>query len=181
MANERDHFTPVMSTAAAIAAAAAWLATRKKVAEGEPGEPGEIVIPEELMVLIAAIAATSDNIYQQLQQLVLDPQFTVKGWPDNTKRIRTIVVTCVQANVAYNCDTLLVHSGMALIVKSSPANAAGSLIRVATNQFEATSPEMSYPLLPNEAVAYHVEDAGNFWVSSTVAGSVAIFSTEQEV
>jgi len=170
-----------MSTAAAVAAVMAWLESRKVAAAGEPGEPGEIVIPEELMVLLAAIAATSDNIYQELQKLVLDPQFTVKGWPDNTKGVRTIVVTCVQANVAYNADTLYVHSGMALIVKSHPLNAAGSILRVATNQFEATSPEMSYPMLPNEAVAYRVKDAGDFWVSSTVAGSVAIFSTEQEV
>jgi len=168
-----------MSTAAAVAGIMAWVESRRRVAAGN-GEPGEIVIPEELMVLIAAIAATSDNILQYLQQLAEDPNLTVKGWPPNTTRIRTTVVTCVAANTAYTPDTLMVPDGMSLLVRSDPFNPPASIVRVATNQFEALSPDMSYPLLPGETISIHIKDAGEVHVSSTAAGAVVIFTTEQE-
>ncbi len=178
MANERDHYSRVASTTAAVAGIAAWLEARK-MAEAHP--PGELVIPEELMTAIAAIAATSEHILQELQQLILDPHLTVKGWPPNVKGIRTTAVTCIEPDKAYQPDTLLVPDGFTLIIKAHPFNAVQSLVRVATNQFECLSPEMSYPLLPNEAVTYQVKDAAEFWVSSTIAGSIVIFSTGQEV
>lgn len=179
MSNGKDsRYAEIASTGAAIAGVMAWLEARKKRVT-EPGD--EIVIPEELMVLIAAIAANSDNILDELRKFVLDPSLTIMGWPPNTSRMRTITVHCTAANTAYQADTLEVPDGMALIIKSYPTNAAGSILRVGTTQFEATSLDMSYPLEPNEAVAYHVKNASQFWVSSTVAGSIAVFSTEQEV
>ena len=55
-----------MSTAAAIAAALAWLSSRK--AEAAP--PGEITIPPELMKLLVAIAQSTDRIDEDILKIL---------------------------------------------------------------------------------------------------------------
>ena len=185
--NQAAKLAAVGGTAALIATVAALLQRRKAA-----GEPGDVVIPDELIELIMAIAANSEattsatheiltatqTLITEIRNLVVDPQLTVKGWPPNTQRVRTIIVTCVLANRAYQADNLLVPDGMGLLIRSDPANAVGSLVRVATNRAEATMPDASYPLQPTEIVVYSIKDAHDVWVSSTAAGSIVIFSAE---
>jgi len=68
---------------------------------------------------------------------------------------------------------------MLLVIKAWPFNAVGSVIFVATTAAECTNPNSSYPLIPNEPIAYAVENASVFFVSSNIAGSIAIFSAEK--
>jgi len=178
MSDQSSKYAAGASTAAAIMSALALLEARKK-----EGAPGEGVIPDEVIALIAAIAATSDSINAELAHIhdvLAGLQITFKGWPSNTKRFATITLNCAVANQAYNPPQLYVPDGMALLIRSHPINAAGSLVRVAASPTEAVTPDASYPLQPSEAVAYYIKGAHEVYVSSTVAGSIVIFSAEQE-
>jgi hypothetical protein len=182
--NQAAKLAAVGGTAALLAAVAALLQRRKAAAAGGQGD---VVIPDELIELIMAIAANSEatatatqTLITEIRNLVVDPQLTVKGWPPNTQRVRTIIVTCIQANIAYQADHLLVPDGMGLLIRSDPANAVGSRVRVATSRVEATMPDASYPLQPTEIVVWGIKDAHDVWVSSTAAGSIVIFSAEAE-
>jgi len=178
MSDQSSKYAAGASTAAAIAAVLALIETRKK-----EGVPGEGVIPDEVIALIATIAATSESIsatIADIKNLLAELQITVKGWPSNVKRFATITLNCAVANQAYNPSQLYVPDGMALLIRSHPLNAAGSIVRVAASPTEAITPDASYPLQPSEAVAYYIKGAHEVYVSSTVAGSIVIFSTEQE-
>ena len=166
-----------MSTAAAIAAALAWLNSGKVEAA-----PGEFTLPEEFVQLIAAIAASSDSIDYNLLQVIEEITklaLNVQGFPANTTGIRSFTRVCAVANQAYQGDDMVIPEGMSLIIKSYPLNAALSLIRVASSISEATNINSSWPLLPSETVAYQVQNANQVYVSGTVAGIMAVFSSEK--
>lgn len=176
MALERDEATKLAagsSLTAAVAAIIAALEAGRKPVAGE--------IPQELLAAIAAILAACDSINTTTQQILAAMGPGGRGWPANVKGIRTVTVTCLAANVAYQPDSLTVLDGMSLVIKSHPLNPVGSIVRVGRTSFEATSADASYPLLPNEAIAYQITDARNIFVSSTIAGAIVVFSTEQDV
>jgi len=166
-----------MSTAAAIAAALAWLNSGKV----EAGT-WEFTLPEEFVHLITAIAASSDSIDENLLQVIEEITklaLNVQGFPANTTGIRSFTRVCAVANQAYQGDDMEVPEGMSLLVKAYPLNAALSLIRVASSISEATNINSSWPLLPSETVAYQVQNANQIYVSGTVAGIMAVFSCEK--
>jgi len=165
-----------LSAAATIAAVAAWLNSRKQVAAGE--------IPDEVIQLIMAIAASSNNIEGGIQQLITELSnlgINVQGWPPNVRRIRTFTIVCAVAGQPYRGSPMAIPSGRSLVVKANALNAVGSLIYVATAAAECTNPNSSYPLVPNEPIGYAVQNAEDVYVCSNVAGSTAIFSAEQEL
>jgi hypothetical protein len=167
-----------MSTAAAIAAALAWLSSRKAAAA--PG--GEITLPPEFVQLITAIAASSDSIDGNLLKVITELAklaINVQGFPANAQGIRSFSKLCAIANQAYQGDDMMAPEGMSLVIKSYPINAVGSLVRVASSLSDATNPNSSWPLIPNEAVAYQVQNANQMYVSATVAGSLVVFSVER--
>ncbi len=177
------------SKLAAVGGASATIAAviaAIEAAKARAGPGGQLVIPPELLDAIAAIAISADatntavqSILEQVLKLSFPSSLTVKGWPSNVQRTRTVIVTCLIANRAYQPDYLLVPDGLGLLIRSHPFNAAGSLVYVATSAAEAITPATAYPLQPTEVVIYQLQDAHNIWVSSTVAGSVVIFSAEQ--
>lgn len=173
MSNGESPYTPIMSTAAAVTGILSLLRARREC------PTGELVIPDELLEAIAAIAATSDAILNALLQFLSDPHITVKAWPSNVDSIKSRTVTCVQADVAYPAPPIAVPDGMHLLIKAHPLNAVGSTVRVATNKVEVLDPDESYEMLPNEAVAWPLTNADKCFVSSAVAGSRVIFSAGQ--
>ena len=168
-----------VSTVAAIAATLAWLNSRKAAA-APPGE--DFVLPDEFIQLIATIAATSDSIDNNLLRVITEVAklaINVQGFPANARGVRTFTQNCAVANQAYQGNDMVVPEGMSLIIKSYPTNPFGSLIRVASALSDATNINSSWPLMPNEAVGYQVQNADQMYVSATVAGMLAVFSVER--
>jgi len=170
----------VMSTAAAIAAALAWLRSGK--AEAAPGVPQ---IPEELMQLVVAIATdvnhidktTLQNILGAIARISLNIQ--VQGWPPNAEGTRSFAILCAAAATPYRAFDMEIPDGMSLGIKASPLNAVGSLIYVAKTPAECINPNSAWPLILNESITYQVKNANAFHVSTNIAGSIAIFTVEQ--
>lgn len=163
-----------MSTVAAISAVLALIKSRK------PG--AEVILPEEFVQLIVAIAATSDSIDNNLLKIITELAklaINVQGFPPNAQGIRSFSTLCAVVNQAYQGDDMVVPEGMSLLIKSYPTNALASIVRVASSQSDATNPNSSWPLMPNEAVGYQVQNANQMYVSATVAGSIVIFSAER--
>ena len=186
--NKTSDAAMFVSISAAIAAACALL--QKRV---EAAPPGQIVsLDEATMNLLIAIAQASGNIdsntlnaLAKLQEIIDkigvggDGGGVIQGWPPNATGIRTLAVQCPLAATAYQVPDMEVPDGMALAIKSSPVNAAASLIYVARTPAECTNPNSSWPLVPNEAITYFVKNTNTFYVSTNIAGSIAIFTAEQ--
>ena len=151
--------------------------------KGQKVEAGDYILPEEVIELLVAMAATSEDTRVAVQAILarLAENGGGQGWPPNARYARSSGVTCVAANTAYQAPDMTVPSGMALIVKSHPINAVGSVVQVATTPADCLNANSSYPLIPSEAVSYHIQNANVLWVSATAAGSIVVFSCEQEV
>jgi len=168
-----------MSTMAAIAAALAYINSRK-AAPAPPG--GELTLPPEFVQLITAIAASSDSIDSNVLKVISELSklsINVQGFPVNTNSVRSFSKLCAVANQAYQGDDMVVPEGMSLLIKSYPTNAAASIVRVASSISDATNINSSWPLVPNEAVGYQVRNANQIYVSATIANSIVIFSAEK--
>ena len=166
---------------AAVTAALAYIHSRK--AKAAPPPEGEIVLPEEFMQLIIAMAASAGVIEGKLQKVIQELSalsVNVQGWPPNVRRIRTFALVCAAAGTPYRCSQMAIPSGMSLLIKANPLNGVGSLIYVATTAADSTNPNSSFPLVPNESVTYAMQDADQIYVSTNIAGSTALFSAEQE-
>jgi hypothetical protein len=167
-----------ISTVAIIAAA---IAASRKAGPVTPG--GQITLPPEFVQLIAAIAASSDDIDSNLLKAIDEISkiaINVQGFPPNARGVRSFAKLCVVANQSYQGDDMLIPEGMDLIIKSYPTNPAASIVRVASSITDATNPNSSWPLLPNEPVAYQVQNSNQIYVSASVAGCIVIFSAERK-
>jgi hypothetical protein len=165
-----------MSTAAAITSVLALLKNNAQAAQ-------DGTIPDEMLQLLVAMAQTNDAIYQSLTGIkdsIDNLSLTGgQGWPPNANSARSTTVLCVAANTAYQCPDLIVPDGMSLAIKSSPANAVGSIVYVARTPAECTNPNSAWPLALNEAITYQITNAKLLWVSSPIAGSIAVITAEQ--
>ena len=163
-----------MSTTAAIMAALAYLKSGKaEAAEG---------IPTELMELVIAIASSADNVDENTLAIIAaiaNLKVGGIGWPANTDGTRTFSIQCAAVATPYQVSDMEIPDGMALAIKSSPANALASVILVARTPAECLNPNSSWPLILNESMTYKVKNANAFYVSANVPGSIAIFSAEQ--
>ena len=171
----------VMSTAAAVAAALALLNSRKARA-APPG--GDLVLPDEVVQLIIAMAASAGVIEGRLQKVIEElakVSVNVQGWPRNTRRTRTFTVNCAVVGTPYRAGEMIIPDGMGLIIRAHPANAVGSLVHVATTAAECLNPNSAYPMQPAELVVYNIQNAHDIYVSATIAASIVVFSAEQEV
>lgn len=160
-----------MSTAAAIMAALAWLKS------GKAAPPG--VIPEELMQLVIAIAASADDVDQNtlaiiaaIKALALEGAL---GWPPNTDAITSLRVAIPVAGI--QLPFIAVPSGMSLVIKAWSLNPGW--LQVGATQAECMNVNQSFPLLPNEVVGYQVENADRIYIAATAAGCFACLTVEQ--
>jgi len=168
----------VVSIGAAVAATLALLQQRVKA------EPSQIVgLDEATMNLLIAIAQASGNIDTDLD-LVIDAINSLaleggQGWPPNAEGARTFAVLCPAVATSYPVPDMEIPSGMSLAIKASPLNVPLSLLFVARTPAECTNPNSAWPLIPNESITYQVKNANAFFISTNIAGSIAIFSAEQ--
>ena len=158
-----------MGIGAAIVGLLHWLRARTQAT------PGQELIPAELAKLLAAMAAAIDRIDRNIAALAIN----VQGWPPNAKYIHSFTQVCALANTPYQAAAMVVPDGMQLVVKASPFNGAASVIQVATSAAECLNAGSSYPLVPNEPIAFQVENSEAIFISTNVAGSQAIFVAEE--
>lgn len=118
--------------------------------------------------------AVIERIDQHLARLAIN----VQGWPPNTRFVRSNTVVCVAAGTPYQAPAMVVPSGMRLLIKSFSFNPAASLIQIGTSAADCLNFNSSFSLAPGETVAYAIENAGMVYVSSNMAGVIAIFSCE---
>jgi hypothetical protein len=174
MASQNDHAKVAAgaSITAAIAAAMAWLNSRKVAA-------GESIIPEEVVQLIVALAASSEEIKAGIQtiiqQLASGGGGGGAGWPANTDSLTALRVAVAVAGT--QMPFIAVPSGLALVVKAWTLNPGW--LQVGASQAECTQLNQSFPLLPNEVVTYQVQNANQIYIAGTVAGCFACLTVEQ--
>lgn len=168
MADKKAGAALAISIPAVIAAAAAL----KKRTQAAPPE-SELVIPQELIDLVVAIAELDQQILEALQKLSID----VQGWPENANGITAMRVQIPVTGV--RMPFTAVPSGMNLVIRAWPGNPVGSMLQVSGSQGECVNPNQSYPLQPGEVVAYQVENAQQIYIGATVAGCTAVLTVEQ--
>ncbi|GAG35907.1 unnamed protein product, partial [marine sediment metagenome] len=131
------------------------------------------------LIALASSAGTIDDSIQKVIQELAKLTINVQGFPANARGTRSFSIVCAVANQAYQGNDMIVPEGMSLLIKSYPVNPVGSLVRVASAQSDATNLNSSWPLMPNEAVGYQVQNADQMYVSATVAGLLVVFSVEK--
>jgi len=174
MSEQRDAKVAAgMSTAAAIAAALAWLNSKKVGAA-----PGDFVLPEEFVQLIAAIAASSDTIDANVQRIIHELStlaIAVQGWPANTDSLTALRVAVVVTGT--QLPSITIPSGMSIVLKAWPLNPGW--LQVGASIAECSNVNQSFPLLPSEIVTYQVQNADEVYVAGTVAGCFVTITVEQ--
>jgi hypothetical protein len=158
------------STIAAIAAGLAYLNSKKVAA-------GEFVIPDEVVQLIVALAASSEEIRLGVQTLIekLGIGGGGQGWPANTDAITSLRVAVDLTGT--QLPFIAIPSGMTLAIKAWTLNPGW--LQVGATRAECTNVNQSFPLLPNEVVTYQVENADKIYIGATAAGCFACLTVEQ--
>lgn len=130
---------------------------------------GEAVFPDEVVQLICAIAATSEEIKTSVQA-ILDALPTdgnggiiQGGWPPNANSITALRVAINPAN-GVQMPSIYIPSGMTLAIKAWALNAAW--LWVGASIAEARNINQAFPLLPNEIVTYQVENADQIYIAA---------------
>jgi hypothetical protein len=151
------------SITAAIAAALAYINSRKG---------GEVVIPDELIQLIVALAASSQDIKSTTQSIlnVLAAAGGGQGWPANTDSMTGLRVA-INPATGVQLPDIAVPSGMTLVIKAWALNPAW--LWVGPTLAESHNINQSFYLLPSEVVTYQVENANQVYIAGMTAGGVA--------
>ena len=154
------------STIAAIAAALAYLKIKK---------PGEFIIPDEVVQLIVALAASSEEIRTGVKTIIEKLGAGGQGWPANTDAITSLRVAV--AVTGTQLPFIAIPSGLTLVIKAWSLNPGW--LQVGATLGECTNVNQSFPLLPNEVVTYQIENADKIYVGATAAGCFACLTVEQ--
>lgn len=166
-----------LSTAAAIAAALAMInAGRARAATGNNGQ--ELVLPAELVQLLAAIAASTDTIDSNVSRVITELSelaIEVQGWPANANSGTAVRVAIPVAGT--QLPYIAVPSGMGLVVRAWPLNPGW--LQVGFSLGECQNVNQSYPLLPNEVVGYFLENANKLYLAATAAACFVCLTVEQ--
>lgn len=97
----------------------------------------------------------------------------------NADAIRSFVVPCPAAQTPYRLPECSVPDDMPLVVKAYPTNVG--MIFVGESASAAVNPNQSYPLLPNEAIAYRIKNANAIYISAALAGDSVVCTVEQSL
>lgn len=162
-------YAGLASTGAAVMSLLTYLKTQPVNAEGN------LVLPEELLNLLASWAATTDSIYQELQALGID----VQGFPSNKPGIITPTINCVALNTPYQGPNIDVPEGFQVVVKSHPGNPVFSVVRVASNAADSINNNASFPLAVNDDCKVQVQNMNDIYVSSTIVPCIAALLVEK--
>jgi len=160
--NENAKVVAVGFAGTAIGAAIAWLNQKKAAA-------GESVIPDEVVQLLIAIAAASEDTKQTVAQILAALGAGGQGWPANTDSITGLRVA-INPAAGMQLPSIVVPSGMTLVIKAWALNPAW--LFVGPSLGEAGNINQSFPLLPSEVVTYQVENADQIYIAGLTAGGV---------
>lgn len=137
---------------------------------------GDVVIPDEVVQLICAIAATSEETKITVQSILDALQGTngngtgvIQAWPPNANSITALRVAITPA-AGIQLPAIFIPSGMTLALKAYALNAAW--LWVGASMAEAANVNQAFPLLPNEVVTYQVENADQIYVSAMTPAGV---------
>jgi len=170
-----DRGARAISLGAAIAAALAFINSKKASA----APPGEVTFPKEVVQLLVALAESSDTIEGDLKKIargLADLSISVQGWPANTDSITSIRVAIAPATGLQMPD-IRVPSGMSLIIKAWTLNPG--ILQVGASLAECSNVNQSFPLLPNEIVAYQVQNANQIYIAANAAGCTVCLTVEK--
>lgn len=167
----------VTGLAAVLASAMAWLNAAEVKASVGATPPG---YSKEVIKLLAAIAEGTGKTVEEIAELLskLDGPL-VQGFPVNATAIHSFSVTCAVVGQPYQVPEMVAIDGFKITVKAWPTNGAAAYIYVGSTASECTNVNSCYPLIRNEAYPVGLDNTKGLWVSTNVAGSRVIFSTEQ--
>lgn len=162
MASEQDAKVAAgFSLTAAIAAIAVYLQNRKVGG-------AELVLPDEVIRLLAGIGTGVDEIYEALRNLTITGGG--QGWPANANTITALRVAINPAN-GVELPAIIIPSGFAMVIKAWALNPAW--LWVGASLGECRNINQAFPLLPSETVTYQVQNANQLYIAGmTPAGAV---------
>jgi len=141
---------------------------------------GDLVIPDEVIQLLMAMAATSEDTKEAVQEILAKVEMgdggVGQGWPANANTITALRVL-IDVN-GTQLPSVFIPSGMSLAIKAWALNPGW--LQVGATVAECFNVNQSFPLLPNEVVTYQVENADQIYIAATAAGCFACLTVEQK-
>ena len=96
----------------------------------------------------------------------------IQGYPSNapTIQVATVALPSITASTtgAQRFPDMVVHNGMALLIKAAPSNLG--IVYIASSMASALNINSAYPLLPNETLSIYVTTPFGLWGSAINAG-----------
>ena len=163
-------YSDLASTAAAIAAVAAFIEARKK---------GEVPPEQDLTQVLEILAAIAQNdlaILEAVRAISTDGGL-ILGIGPNADSIRVFAVLITAANTPIQLPDCTAPHNMAFAVKAGPANAG--VIRIGPSSPESTNPNASWPLIANEGVLWRIKNSKVLWCSGNWVGDLLYGTVEQ--
>ena len=147
--------------------------------KGQKVEAGDYVLPQEVIELLIAMAATAEDTKTAVQTILENLETgeggAGQGWPANAN---TVTSLRVQIDVTgTQMPSIFIPSGMALVIKAWALNPGW--LQVGASMGECVNVNQSFPLLPNEVLTYQVENADQIYIAATAAGCFACLTVEQ--
>lgn len=177
----KQNATLALAGVAAVAAAAAALRRTGAVQAADT-----VHLDQETLDLLVALGTAVGDIDQQLPQILAALQgrsqgeggITVQGWPGNRSGIRTRTIILPAVGTAYRLPDFPIPSGYSVLVKADPTNAG--FIYVGESASDVTDiPGGTWPLIPNEGVAYQVDNVNRVYVSPQSANDRVCWTVEK--
>jgi len=168
MANtdRRDAGTAALAISVPTAIGLAWALLKGQKA-------GDLILPEEVIQLLMAMAATSEETKATVQSILdaLQPANGggIQAWPSNANSITALRVAIAPA-AGVQLPAIYIPGGMTLAIKAYALNAAW--LWVGASLAEAANVNQAFPLMPNEVVTYQVENADQIYVSAMTPAGV---------
>jgi len=164
-----------------IGAALAILASRKS-ASASPPPVGEISLDEATMLLLQAIAQSTDSIDADTSEFInaLNKLSAALGVQvlENPTEITAFRILVAAVNTPTQLPDREIPWDKELLIKAIPTNLG--LIYVANSRAEAMNINSCYWLLANEAVHYKIKNSRQLWVNASIAGEGVLCTAEQK-
>lgn len=134
-----------------------------------------------LLAIIEEQNQTLANLVQAINDLLaaLGGGGTVLGYPPNADYAIAGSLDLTVALTPARLPLVPIPDGFGIAIKSHPVNGIGILIYVAKSAGEATNPNTSWPLVPNEAIIYMLKNGEEIWVSATIVPAIVVWTVEQ--
>lgn len=170
-----EQITAMGTVATAIGVAIVAMQSRKVSADGTPATEVLARLDEETLALLIALAATVDRIeglVADLEAAIQQLNVEVQGFPANCPTIFTWNITVGAGFVPLQLPSVPIPEGFQLVVKSSPNNAAGTVMYIGKSAPDAGNPNAAWPLAINESLGLAITNCSLLWVAANVASTL---------